>query len=175
MPIFKIVLSDPKTGLSTQREVKDQQANALTGLKIGDKVSGDSIGLGGYEFEITGGSDFCGFPMRKDVLGVGRKRILAVEGVGLKKLGRGIKQRKTVCGKTIHARTAQINLKTLKEGKEKIFVKKEKGKEGEKEGKRGVKEEKKEEKKAKEEKKEEPKEKKEEKEKPKQAKKEEKK
>lgn len=172
MPTFKIVLSDPKTGLSTQREVKDQQASPLVGLKLGDKVNGDSIGLAGYEFEICGGSDYCGFPMRKDVVGVGRKKVLAVEGVGIRKIGKGIKQRKTVCGNTIHARTAQINMKVLKEGKEKIFVKKEKGKEEKKEKKEKVKEEKPEEKKPEKSKEEKKEKKKESKEKPKEEKKE---
>lgn len=141
MPAFKIVLSDPKTGLSSQREVKDQQASALIGMKIKDNVKGETIGLGGYELEITGGSDYCGFPMRKDVLGVGRKKILAVSGVGIKKANKGIKQKKTVCGNTIHEKTAQVNMKVLKEGAEKIFIKKE-GSEEKKEAKKEEKKEK---------------------------------
>jgi small subunit ribosomal protein S6e len=134
MTTFKLVISDPRTGLSIQREAKDPAASKLVGLKIGDKVKGELIDLAGYEFEITGGSDYCGFPMRKDVAGIGRKRILAVEGVGIKRIGKGIKQRKTVCGNTIHTRISQINMKVVKEGAEKIFEakaaeKKEKGKE----------------------------------------------
>jgi small subunit ribosomal protein S6e len=119
---FKMVLSEPKTGLTLQREVKDPSSQRFIGLKIGDTFKGDLIGLAGYEFQITGGSDFCGFPMRKDISGVGRKRILAVEGTGVKKLAKGIKQRKTVCGNTIHAKISQINAKMTKEGAEKIFV-----------------------------------------------------
>ncbi len=121
MAEFKIVISNPKNGLSAQKEAKEQAARALIGLKIGDKIVGDLIGFPGFEFKITGGSDYCGFPMRKDILGVGRKKILAVSGIGFRKAAHGIRQRKTVCGNTVHERTAQINLSVLKEGKENLF------------------------------------------------------
>ncbi len=121
MATFKLVISDPKTALSMQREAKDAAASRLVGLKIGDTVKGEALDLAGYEFEITGGSDYSGFPMRKDVQGPGRKRILAVKGVGVRIAGKGIKQRKTVCGNTIHERIAQVNMKVIKEGQEKIF------------------------------------------------------
>ena len=122
MAEFKVVISNPKSGLSAQRDAKEDAARALIGLKIGEKVSGDSIGLPGFEFQLTGGSDYCGFPMRKDIPGVGRKRILAVSGVGFRKAGAGIRQRKSVCGNTVHERIAQVNLKVVKEGKENIFA-----------------------------------------------------
>ena len=117
MAEFKLVLSNPKDGKSYQREVKAGDANAFMGLKIKDKVKGELIDLTGYEFELTGGSDKSGFPMRFDVVGTQRKKILAVKGVGLKAKRKGMKQRKTVCGNTVHADIAQINLKILKEGK----------------------------------------------------------
>ena len=122
MAEFKLVIGDPKTGKSYQREVKDQEAAFFIGKKIKDNVKGEVIGLQGYEFEITGGSDSSGFPMRYDVDGTNRKRILAVEGVGLKKKGRGIRQRKTVCGNRINDNITQINLKILKHGKEQLDV-----------------------------------------------------
>jgi len=123
---FKIVISDQRTGKTSQKEVKDDDARKFMGLKIGDKLKGDFLDIGNVEIEITGGSDYCGFPMRKDVLGVGRKRILAISGVGVRKKEKGIKKRKTVCGNTIHAKISQINIKVLsgkpvkvkKEGKE---------------------------------------------------------
>lgn len=131
MAEFKIVISDPKNGRSYQFNVKDEQARPFLGLKIGAKMKGEVLDLTGYEFEITGGSDHCGFPMRKDVEGVGRKKIFAVSGVGIKKKvhftkkgerkirrkQHGIKQKKTVCGNTIHAKISQVNLKILKCGK----------------------------------------------------------
>lgn len=118
---FKVVISDPKTGLSVQKEVKEPAAKAFLGLKIGDTIKGEVIDMQGYEFEITGGSDFCGFPMRKDVVGVGRKKILAYSGVGVKKGEKGMLQRKTVCGNTVHAKIAQINLKAAKVGQVDVF------------------------------------------------------
>ena len=122
MAEFKLVISDPKTGLTLQREVKDPAARSFLGLKIGDSVKGESIDLQGYEFEVTGGSDFCGFPMRKDVLGVGRKKILSYSGIGVKKGGKGMLQRKTVCGNTIHSKIVQVNLKAIKVGGLNIFA-----------------------------------------------------
>lgn len=117
---LKLVIADPKSGRCAQKELGADQSSKLMGMKIGDSVKGEVIGFSGYEFMVTGGSDYAGFPMRSDVPGTGRKRILAVSGVGLKPKGKGIKQRKTVCGNTIHQRIAQVNLKILKEGTEKI-------------------------------------------------------
>lgn len=131
MVSFKLVIGT-KEGKCVQKDVQEPDANIFLGKKIGDTVNGEVIGLSGYEFLITGGSDNCGFPMRFDVSGPGRKRILAVQGVGLKKKAKGIKQRKTVCGNTIHAKISQINLKILKEGKEPLI------KADEKEGEKGA-------------------------------------
>lgn len=122
MAEFKVVISDPKTGLSVQKEVKDPAAKAFLGLKIGDSIKGEAIDLHGYEFEVTGGSDFCGFPMRKDVMGVGRKKILSYSGTGVRKQEKGMLQRKTVCGNTIHAKIVQVNLKAVKAGSTDIFT-----------------------------------------------------
>ena len=119
---FKLVISDSKSGLSVQKEVDDKSTKNFIGFKIGDTVKGELIDLHGYEFLLTGGSDYCGFPMRRDVTGVGRKKILAYQGVGVKKDRKGILQRKTVCGNTVHAKTAQINMKVVKHGTTNIFA-----------------------------------------------------
>src|SRR3989338_1585362 len=97
MTEYKLVLADPKTGKCYQREAKDQAAKAFLGLKIGDKIRGEEFDLTGYEFEITGGSDYCGFPMRNDLEGTARKKILSVEGVGVTKIAKGIRYKKSVC------------------------------------------------------------------------------
>ncbi len=115
MVSFKVVIGT-KEGKCLQKEVAEPDASHFLGKKVGDKIAGEAIGFTGYEFEITGGSDYAGFPMRKDIPGVGRKRILAVEGIGLKKIAKGIRIRKTVCGNTIHPKIAQINMKILKAG-----------------------------------------------------------
>jgi small subunit ribosomal protein S6e len=119
MAEFKIVLSHK--GKAKQIEVKDDAAQALFGKKIGDKINGETFDLTGYEFEITGGSDNAGKPMRKDIDGSGRKRILAVDGIGLKKANAGQRQRKLMAGDTIFEKTAQINMKVVKEGKQSLF------------------------------------------------------
>jgi len=129
MAEFKLVIGNPKTGKCYQRTVRDNDAKPFLGKKIGDKVQGNSFGLPGYEFEITGGSDYCGFPMRKDVIGVSRKRILATKSVGIKKVRKGMLVRKTVAGNTIHAKISQINLKIIKHGKTSLEVQKSESKE----------------------------------------------
>jgi small subunit ribosomal protein S6e len=120
---FKIVIG-LKNGKSYQKELKDNDAEFFIGKKLGEKVKGNNFGLEGYEFQITGGSDNSGFPMRKDVEGTAKKKILAVKGIGVKPKRAGQRQRKTVRGNTISAEIAQINLKVLKEGKEKFGVEK---------------------------------------------------
>ena len=132
MAEFKLTIADTKIGKCIQKDVKEPEANALIGKEIGEAIKGDLIGLAGYEFVITGGSDYCGFPMRKDIPGIGRKKILAVSGTGVRKKAKGIKQRKTVCGNKIHANIVQVNLKITAYGKTPLIEEKPKeGKAGE--------------------------------------------
>jgi len=113
---MKIVLGT-KDGKTAQKEISEDQAALLVGKKIGEKVAGDELGYDGYEFEITGGSDSSGTPMRRDVDGSGKKRILAVKGIGVKQKRHGQKQRKTISANTIEEKTSQVNMKVTKEGK----------------------------------------------------------
>jgi len=117
MAEFKLVIADPKTGKCTQVVVSENNTTALNGKKIGDKVKGESFDMPGYEFEITGGADYCGFPMRKDIEGPVRKKILLTDGVGIRNKEKGIRKRKTVCGNTIHDNITQVSMKILKQGK----------------------------------------------------------
>jgi small subunit ribosomal protein S6e len=147
MASFKINIADAKTGKCYKTEVKDAQAASFIGLKIGEKVEGGKIGIDGYEFVVTGGTDYCGFPMRHGILGI-RKKIAIYKGTGFRGGLKGIKKRKTVCGHKINESIAAINLKVIKEGAKKLsdmFGKKE-GEE-EKKAKEKPKEAKKEEKK----------------------------
>jgi small subunit ribosomal protein S6e len=95
-------------------------AKTLFGKKVGETIKADGIGFAGYEFLLTGGSDDCGFPMRRDVAGFARKKLLFVQGVGLHKTEEGIRHRKTVCGQMISPKTTQLNVKVVKEGKESL-------------------------------------------------------
>ncbi|MDP3765269.1 MAG: 30S ribosomal protein S6e [Nanoarchaeota archaeon] len=154
---FKLCISDPSSGRTFQKEVKDNLARPFIGLNIGETIKGDNIEINGYEFQITGGSDYCGFPMRKGILGM-RKKIAVYGGVGFRGDAKGIKRRKTVCGHKIHERISQVNLKVIKQGPKKLAeifgvpeeAKKEEAKEEKKEAKEHKAEEKKHEKSAKE-------------------------
>ena len=119
MANFKLCIGDPKSGRCYQKEVKDAEAAPFVGMNIGESVKGDGFGMGGYEFSITGGSDYCGFPMRKGILGI-RKKITSRGGVGFRDMEKGGKKRKTVCGHKIHENIVQINLKVTKEGAKKL-------------------------------------------------------
>lgn len=114
---FKLVIGDPKSKKCYQKTLNAEQSKAILGKKIGESFKGEMIDMTGYEFEITGGSDYCGFPMRKDVPGILRKKILAVTGIGMAKARNGQRQRKMIAGNTIYEKTAQINVKVVKEGK----------------------------------------------------------
>jgi small subunit ribosomal protein S6e len=127
MASFKINIADPKTAQCYKTEVKDAQAAPFMGLNIGEKIDGGKVGFEGYEFQITGGTDSCGFPMRSGILGI-RKRITIYGGTGFKGGAKGIKKRKTVCGHKINDTIHALNLKVLKEGTKKLsemFPKKE--------------------------------------------------
>jgi len=118
---IKLAIGDPKTKKVYKRDVKEDDAKQLYGKKLGDKIRGESFGLNAYEFEITGGSDYCGFPMRKDVQGIARRRILITPGsVGTRHTRRGIRYRRTVAGNQVYAKTAQLNLKVLAWGTEQL-------------------------------------------------------
>lgn len=119
MASFKLCISDPSSGKTFQREAKDGMATPFIGLNIGETIKGDAFELNGYEFLITGGSDYCGFPMRKGILGL-RKSLTIYGGVGFRGAGKGIKRRKTVCGHKIHDGISQINLKIVKQGAKKL-------------------------------------------------------
>lgn len=125
--MFKLVVSDPKTRKTYQKEVS-QKESGLLNRKIGDKVKGDFLGLLGYELQITGGSDKQGFPMRPNIEGTARKRVLLTGGAGFHPKQRGERRRKSVRGNTISQEIVQVNAKIVKHGTKKleqIFGKKE--------------------------------------------------
>ena len=116
---MKFVISNNK-GQAKQLEVED--ASGVFGLKVGEKFSGDVIGLDGYELEIRGGSDTAGFPMRRDVQGLARKRIFTTKGLGVRVKKKGERVRKSVRGNTISESIAQVNVLITKMGKEDMFA-----------------------------------------------------
>lgn len=122
---IKVNIGDPKAGKTFQRVITEDDAKTFFGKRIGDTIKGELVQAPGYEFIITGGSDYCGFPMRKDVEGTLRKRILIVSGIGLRKNRAGRRVRKNVAANTVYARTTQLNLKVTKYGAEGLGPKEE--------------------------------------------------
>ncbi len=118
---MKIVIS-AKGSKTVQKEIDAALSPKLYGKKIGDKIEGSDIGLEGYEFQITGGSDLSGFPMRSDVTGTLRKRIFTTRSLGVHLDRRGTKVRKSVAGNTVFEKTAQINAIVTKQGKEPLVA-----------------------------------------------------
>ena len=130
--VFKINIAEPSTGKTWKIE---SESEAFLEKAIKDKISGKDISpeFEGYEFEIRGGSDYCGFPMRKGLSGTLRKSLLMGKGVGclgkerklrkktLQRNRGGFRRKKTVCSEVIHEKISQINLKILKTGKSSIF------------------------------------------------------
>lgn len=134
MAEFKLVISDPKARKAYQIEIKSPDADRLIGKKIGDIIKGELINIPGFEFRITGGSDKQGFPMRADVHGTKRVRILLSGGPGIKIKRKGERRRKSIRGNQIAEDIAQINLKVVKEGEKRLGVVLGKESEEEKEG-----------------------------------------
>ena len=90
--------------------MKDVDVNPLLGLQIGNETDASIVGLNG-KLKITGGSDKSGVPMRSDIHGAARKRILLSKGVGLQDVEFGQRVRKLMRGNTISEEIYQVNCK----------------------------------------------------------------
>src|SRR2546425_3024566 len=95
MAEFKAVIADPKTGKAYKKDITGHYANALIGKKIGEDLDGLYVGLPGYKLQITGGSDKDGFPMRTDLPGPRRKRLLLSGGASSPPVQPGKPKQKT--------------------------------------------------------------------------------
>jgi small subunit ribosomal protein S6e len=109
MANFKLTISDVK-GKSITKELKEGDANPLMGLIIGAETDAAIVGLAG-KLKITGGSDKSGVPMRGDLHGMARKRVLLSKGVGLQDTEHGLRKRKLVRGNTVSDEIFQVNCK----------------------------------------------------------------
>jgi len=117
MAKFKVIVSDPETGKSSAFEVEGNRALPLIGRRIGETVDGSIIGLSGQKMLITGGSDKDGFPMRTDVHGGVKARVLLSGGTGFKPREKGERERKMIRGDTITEDIVQINTKVIEKPK----------------------------------------------------------
>jgi small subunit ribosomal protein S6e len=132
MAKFKVIVSDPETGTSKAVELEEARALPLIGKKIGEVVDGSIVDLPGHKMQIMGGSDKDGFPMRPNVHGGVRRKVILSGGVGFNPESEGARRRKTIRGNVITDEIVQINMKIIekpKKPKEKKKAKEEKEKE----------------------------------------------
>jgi len=142
MAKFKIVLSDPETGKAQKIELEEAKAVPLIGRRIGEIIDGTILGLSGYKIQITGGTDKDGFPMRPDIHGGVRRRVIVSSGPGFKPKRKGERRRKMLRGNVITEEIVQINMKIVEKPKTKARKEETEGKEKTEEKKETPKEEK---------------------------------
>jgi len=121
MARIRFVIGDPETGKTTQLELSEEKSRALYGKRIGDVIDGAPLGFAAYQFKITGGSDSDGTPMRPDVHGAVRKRLLLRGGVGFRPKNRGERRRRMVRGNEITDDIVQVNAKIVAKGKKPLL------------------------------------------------------
>ncbi|HIH01825.1 TPA: 30S ribosomal protein S6e [Thermoplasmata archaeon] len=131
MAEFRAVINDTKDGKSYQTPVSGHHANSLIGKRIGDVIDGIFVGLPGYKLTITGGSDKDGFPLRKDLPGPRRKKLLVSKSIGFRAKEGGLRRKKNFRGNTVSPDTVQVNLKVTQHGAKPVaeLIKKEEKKE----------------------------------------------
>ncbi|MEM2999405.1 MAG: 30S ribosomal protein S6e [Candidatus Bathyarchaeia archaeon] len=113
MAKFKVIVSDPETGTSKVVELEETRAAPFIGRKIGEKVDGSIVDLPAHKLQITGGSDKDGIPMRANVHGGGRRKVIISGGTGFNPKREGERRRKTVRGNIITDEIVQINAKIV--------------------------------------------------------------
>lgn len=117
---FKAIINDPKSGKTFQTVVAGHYANSLVGKKIGEEFDGIFVSLPGFKLVLTGGSDKDGFPMRPDLTGQRRKKILVAKSLGFRPKDKGVRRRKTFRGNVISPDIVQINMKITMHGSKKV-------------------------------------------------------
>ncbi|MGC8646343.1 MAG: 30S ribosomal protein S6e [Thermoplasmata archaeon] len=109
MANFKVVISDPKTGKTFQKELEEEKANIFIGKKIGDLVDAMPLEMEGYKIKITGGTDKDGFPMAPFIPGGVRKAVILTKGFGFHPEKKGLRKKKLLRGNIITQEIVQIN------------------------------------------------------------------
>jgi small subunit ribosomal protein S6e len=123
MPV--LIVSNPTDGTSQRVELDDQQLRALYGIRIGQIVEGAVAGMQGYKIKLTGGTDKDGIPMRPDVHGSAKARVILSGGVGYKPKDKGEKKRKVVRGNIVSTETTFLNFTIVEAPKGRKKAKKE--------------------------------------------------
>jgi small subunit ribosomal protein S6e len=120
MAEFKTIIADPKSKMAYQKVLSEEKSNALVGKYIGEEIDGIFLDLPGYRLKITGGSDGSGVPMRGDISGNHRRRLLLTDSVGFTPVKDGQRKRKLIRGKNLSGDISQINLKVIVYGPKSI-------------------------------------------------------
>lgn len=115
----KLIIAD-SNGKSYSIELDEKKSKSFIGLEIGKVFDAAQLGLAGYKIKITGGSDKDGFPMRSDVHGRVRARILLSSGPGYRPKEKGLRRRKMVRGRVITPEIIQINAKVVEKGEKSL-------------------------------------------------------
>jgi small subunit ribosomal protein S6e len=113
MAKFKIIVSDPEAGTSKVVELEEARAVPFIGRRLGETLDGSVVDLPAHTVQILGGSDKDGVPMRGNVHGGVRRRVVLSGGAGFKSKNKGERKRKTVRGNIITDEIAQINMKIV--------------------------------------------------------------
>ena len=117
---FKAIINDVKTGKSYNVAVSGHHANSLIGKNIGEIVDGIFVGLPGYKLKITGGSDDTGVPMRGDMPGNKRRKLLMADGQSFHEKYPGQRKRVAIRGAAISSSIVQINMAVAEYGPKSI-------------------------------------------------------
>ena len=120
MAEFKTVIAAPKSKMTNKKVLSEDKSNALVGKSIGEEIDGIFVELPGYKLKITGGSDKSGVPMRGDLDGNQRRKILMKGSVGFNPVKDGQRKRKLVRGRTLSSDISQVNLKIIDYGPKSI-------------------------------------------------------
>jgi small subunit ribosomal protein S6e len=123
MAKFKVIVSDPENGTSKVIELEETRAAPLIGRRIGETIDGAVVDMSAYKLLIRGGSDTDGVPMRPNVHGGGRRKVILSGGAGFNPKRKGERKRKTVRGDIITDEIIQINTKIIEKPKKTVAKK----------------------------------------------------
>ncbi len=123
MAKFKVIVSDPEDGTSKVIELDEVRATPLIGRRIGETIDGTVVDMPAYKLLIRGGSDTDGVPMRPNVHGGGRRKVILSSGAGFNPKRKGERKRKTVRGDIITDEIIQINTKIVEKPKKTVTKK----------------------------------------------------
>lgn len=115
MPV--LIIADPETGTNEKVELEDARMAPLVGRRIGEVIDGTVADLAGYKLQLTGGTDKDGIPMRPDVHGGVKARVVLSGGVGYKPRNKGERKRVVVRGNTVTTETTFLNFKIIEKPK----------------------------------------------------------